>query len=131
MEDFTVRSGVYQRMVAHAYACFPEEAVGVFVGNERVFLCVPNEHPEPLKNYMIGPQMHARLLETYGSIQAVFHTHPEGPARLSTRDQRFATPGLVYVVMSLQEAPLVTVERFWEDGSNEGSWMGLRFKVVK
>ncbi|OHE24774.1 MAG: hypothetical protein A3J94_00325 [Syntrophus sp. RIFOXYC2_FULL_54_9] len=53
---------------------------------------------------------------------AVYHSHPETPARLSDEDLRLAlTPGISYVIVSLADPSAPEVRSFKISGGKVGS----------
>lgn len=77
-----------------------------------------NEDASPV-SYTIPSRQHYEALldaESKGwEIGGVFHSHPRGPAGMSTVDlSNVADPGWLYLVVSLREAdPVLTM---WRDG---------------
>ena len=81
MTDITL--SIQQAVANHAREVFPEEACG-FVVDGQIVKC-KNDHPFPLSNFAIQAKDYARA-ESLGTIEAVYHSHPEGPNGFSLRD---------------------------------------------
>lgn len=90
------------------------------IDGNRVMKVYPtaNQDASPV-SYTIPPQEHYDALvdaESRGwRLEGVFHSHPNGPARMSATDlARLTDPGWVYLVVSLggREAMLAG----WRDG---------------
>ncbi|MEZ0313723.1 MAG: Mov34/MPN/PAD-1 family protein [Myxococcota bacterium] len=92
-------------------SAYPEEACGFLLGHgelvERV-LPVANVAADRRRGYLMAPaallaahrEASARGLEVLG----VFHSHPNGAARLSARDEHLAQAGWVYAVVATRGA---------------------------
>ncbi len=99
---------IYEALIAHARQEFPLEACGILGGEDSVVsLHYPmantdqsNEHfmMDPKEQFAVVKALRA---EGKGMI-AIYHSHPETPARPSEEDIRLAlTPGVSYVIISL------------------------------
>ncbi|MGB8360979.1 MAG: M67 family metallopeptidase [Acidimicrobiia bacterium] len=106
-----------RRIIDHCLSELPNEACGLLaVAEGRVVGVYPtaNEDASP-KSYTIPPQEHYDALvdaESKGwAIGGVFHSHPKGPAAMSSVDlEKALDPDWVYVVVGLgDEAPEVSV----------------------
>ena len=69
-------SEVQRAALAHAAAEAPRESCGLVVGG--VYLPRKNIAADPLHDFKISPQGYAGAL-TRGVLQAVIHSHPDGP----------------------------------------------------
>ena len=102
-------------LIIHAQNELPMEACGMLAGRdgqvERIYemanadqasdhyLMVPNEQ------FRVVKDMRAAGLQ----MLAIYHSHPETPARPSQEDIRLAlTPGVIYLIISLAEEEPVT-----------------------
>ncbi len=100
---------IYQAMLAHARAQYPNEACGLLRGRAgRVieFLPAQNVSPTPRTDYEVDAATLLRALdwEDEGDeLIAIFHSHPVSPAYPSMVDVAKATyPDSVYLILSLQ-----------------------------
>ncbi|MBN1359385.1 MAG: M67 family metallopeptidase [Sedimentisphaerales bacterium] len=98
------------QMAEQARAAAPIEACGILAGREG---CVEKLYPmtnadqstdhfmmEPAEQFSVVKDIRARGL----TLLAVFHSHPETPARPSDEDIRLAlTPGVMHVILSLAD----------------------------
>ena len=75
--------GIKQAIANHAREESPQEACG-FVINGEIVKC-KNDHPLPLSNFAITARDYMKA-EEEGSIEAIYHSHPEGPNNFSLRD---------------------------------------------
>ena len=104
----------YQKLLAHAKACLPEEACGLIAGKiaegekyiEKVYL-LPNVDHSPA-HFTIAPQdqLNAILDMRKNGLQPLgnWHSHPETPSRPSEEDKRLAyDPTASYLILSLAE----------------------------
>lgn len=110
-------------LVAHARAAMPNEAVGVAGGRDGAIAALYPLHNTAQSNerYTVDPveQMAAyrEMAEAGLECVAVYHSHPETPARPSVTDVAEAyDPDVAYVIVSLAAAePSVRAFRI-EDG---------------
>lgn len=104
----------YDKIIAHARECFPEEACGLLAGIVRdddmevqqVYLLENAEHRtdhfrmEPMEQLAAAKDMHAKGMMLLGN----WHSHPNAPAYPSGEDKRLAyDPGLCYLILSLKD----------------------------
>ena len=112
-------------MVAQAKAEAPIETCGIMAGKDGVVqklykmvnLDQSNDHftMEPAEQFKVIKAIRA---EGY-RIQAIYHSHPESPARPSAEDIRLSlTPGVIYVIVSLQDADNAIVKGFLVENGN-------------
>lgn len=107
---------IHDDIIAHAREGFPLEVCGILGGNDGIVSETfrmtntdeSNEHfmMEPKEQFAV-----VKALRTKGlSMAAIYHSHPESPARPSEEDIRLAlTPGVSYVIASLMvpETPVL------------------------
>ena len=92
-------------------SAYPREACGFLLGRGTVVLeVVPtaNVAADPCREFVIAPEA---LLATHRAASArglevlgVFHSHPDGDARLSARDEQLAQHGWVHAVVATRGA---------------------------
>jgi proteasome lid subunit RPN8/RPN11 len=98
-------------VIDHACEGFPLEVCGILGGTGETVSTLfrmtntdqSNEHfmMAPSEQFAVMKEMRAKGLE----MLAIYHSHPESPARPSTEDIRLAlTPNVSYVIVSLEEA---------------------------
>jgi len=103
-----IPKNIYDTVLAHGRAGFPLEACGILGGKEGVvseFYPMTNtdrsrEHflMDPKEQFAVAKDLRAKGL----ALLAVYHTHPDTPARPSEEDIRLAkTPGVSTVILSL------------------------------
>jgi len=114
-----IPQAVHADLVAHAREGFPLEVCGILGGRdgvvERVFRMTntdaSNEHftMEPREQFAVAKELRANGLE----MLAVYHSHPESPARPSEEDIRLAlTPGISHVIISLLDTGQPVLKSF-------------------
>ena len=107
----TIPKTIIDAIIAHARRDFPLEACGILGGAAReVSEHYPmantdqsNEHftLEPKEQFAVIKDLRAKGKE----MVAIYHSHPETPARPSEEDIRLAlTPGVSYLIVSLAGA---------------------------
>jgi len=120
-----IPNNLFEEMVEQARAEAPIEACGILAGSdsrvEKFYKMTNVEHRSD--HFMMSP---AEQFTTIKDIRAaclkmlaVYHSHPETPARPSAEDVRFALiPGMIYVIVSLQGNNGPAIKGFQiEDGS--------------
>ena len=107
---------IFDEIIAHAREGLPLEVCGILGGADGVVSAIyrmtntdqSNEHfmMAPREQFDVVRELRARGLE----MAAIYHSHPETPARPSEEDIRLAlTPGVSHVIVSLAapEEPVV------------------------
>lgn len=102
-------------MLAHAQETYPEECCGLLAGAGSLpthIYRVQNAHPTPKIFYEMAPKEQFYTFKNMRhnglTLAAIYHSHPESPARPSASDIRLAyDPEPYYLLVSLQqrEAP--------------------------
>lgn len=116
---------IYDDLIAHAREGFPLEVCGILGGKEgTVVACYrmtntdrSNEHfmMDPHEQFAVVKELRAKGLE----MSAIYHSHPETPARPSEEDIRLAlTPGVSHVIISLAIAGQPVARSFKIDGGD-------------
>jgi proteasome lid subunit RPN8/RPN11 len=116
---------IHDDIISHARAGFPLEVCGILGGVAgEVSAIYPmtntdqsNEHfmMDPREQFSVIKQLRGRGLE----MLAVYHSHPETPARPSEEDIRLAlTPGISYIIASLAEPERPVVNSFRINGGS-------------
>ncbi len=120
-----IPTNIFEQMVAQAKALAPIEACGILAGKdnkaEKLFEMTNADNRsnhfmmEPKEQFAVVKDIRSAGLE----MLAIYHSHPETPARPSTEDIRLAlTPDVIYVIVSLQSANAPAVKGFLiEDGT--------------
>jgi [CysO sulfur-carrier protein]-S-L-cysteine hydrolase len=111
---------IHQAVVAHAQSGFPLEVCGILGGNGSVVTShypmtntdASNEHfmMDPKEQFAVVKALRASGEE----MVAIYHSHPESPARPSQEDIRLAlTPNVCHLIVSLveREAPVAKAFR--------------------
>ncbi len=104
----TIPQPIIDALFAHAKKDFPLEACGILGGADGVVSAHypmvntdrSNEHftMEPKEQFAVIKDLRAKGKE----MLAIYHSHPETPARPSVEDIRLAlTPAVSYVIISL------------------------------
>jgi proteasome lid subunit RPN8/RPN11 len=101
---------IYDDIIAHARQGFPLEVCGILGGRDSVVSAIyrmtntdaSNEHfmMDPREQFAVVKELRTRGL----AMAAIYHSHPESPARPSAEDIRLAlTPDVSYAIVSLLE----------------------------
>ena len=114
MLKLTITKGIFEEMLKQARAEAPIEACGILAGKsgqvgklyKMTNADLSNEHftMTPEEQFIVVKDIRANDLE----MLAIYHSHPETPARPSQEDIRLAlTPDVVYVILSLLNEPVI------------------------
>jgi len=119
MLKLEIPANIFEQMVAQAKALAPIEACGILAGSdskvEKLYKMTNVDNSsnhfmmELREQFAVVKDIRSAGLE----MLAIYHSHPETPARLSAEDIRLAlTPDVIYVIVSLQNAHTVGVKGF-------------------
>ena len=108
MTELEMPVSVFDQMVAQARAALPAESCGIFAGSdnrvERLYEMTnidnsPTHYTmDPAEQFAVIKDVRSAGLE----MLAIYHSHPESPARPSAEDIRLAlTPDVIYIIVSL------------------------------
>lgn len=130
----TISKSDYDKILAHAVQCLPEEACGLIAGEitesgkviRKVYLLTNTDHSnehfflDPKEQLAAIKDMRANGLVPLGN----WHSHPESPSRPSQEDKRLAFDSKAsYLIISLmdRENPVLNSFRISGDtAENEG-----------
>jgi len=110
---------IHEELIAHAREGFPLEVCGILAGNGDTVSFIrrmtntdaSNEHfmMDPREQFALVKELRATGL----SMLAIYHSHPESPARPSQEDIRLAlTPDVSCVIISLADAAAVDIKSY-------------------
>jgi proteasome lid subunit RPN8/RPN11 len=110
---------IHDELIMHAQQGFPLEVCGILGGVGESVSAVfrmtnvdaSNEHfmMEPKEQFAVVKALRANGL----SMLAIYHSHPETPARPSEEDIHLAhTPGVSHVIISLADSGQPSVKSF-------------------
>ena len=116
---------IYRQIIAQAKAQAPIEACGILAGRkgkiEKLYKmtntdnCSTHFMMEPREQFTTVKDIRSAGLE----MLAIYHSHPETPARPSAEDIRLAlTPNVVYLIVSLQSTNGSAIKGFHISGNN-------------
>jgi len=114
-----IPQAIHDDLVAHAREGFPLEVCGILGGAGEDISAIyrmtntdaSNEHfmMEPREQFAVVKDLRSKGL----AMLAVYHSHPETPARPSEEDIRLAlTPGVSHVIISLADSQQTVVKSF-------------------
>ena len=119
----SLKKADYEKILAHAKSCVPEEACGLIAGTkdgedkvvEKVYLLTNIDHSnehftlDPKEQLAAVKDMRANGLMPLGN----WHSHPETPARPSQEDIRLAFDSEAsYLIMSLMDQKNPVIHAF-------------------
>lgn len=110
---------IYDYLLDHARRGFPLEVCGILGGvNETVttFYRMTNTDASN-EHYMMAPKEQFSVVKDLRakglSMLAIYHSHPESPARPSEEDIKLAlTPDVSYIIISLADADAPDIKSF-------------------
>lgn len=122
MLKLEIPNHIFSQMVEQAEAEAPIEACGILAGKgsrvkklyEMTNTDKSSDHflMEPAEQFRAAKRIRSAGLE----MLAIYHSHPETPARLSAEDIRLAlTPDVTYVILSLRDSSRPVVRGFLVD----------------
>jgi len=109
MLKLEIPNNIFEQMLAQAKAEAPVEACGILAGKdgevERLYEMTNSDKSSD--HFMMTPEEQFKVVKNIRSdgleMLAIYHSHPETPARPSAEDIRLAlTPDVIYVIVSLQ-----------------------------
>lgn len=130
----TISQSDYEKLLAHAEKCLPEEACGLIAGEvtedgkaiQKVYLLTNIDHSnehfslDPKEQLAAIKDMRANGLTPLGN----WHSHPESPSRPSDEDKRLAYDSKAsYLILSLMNRAAPVLNSFQIIGdtvTNEG-----------
>ena len=119
MLKLKIPNNLFEQMIQQAKAQLPIEACGILAGkNEQVEKLYEMTNVDKSNvHFMMVPQEQFKVVKDIRSagrkMLAIYHSHPETPARPSAEDIRLAiTPDVIYIIISLQDANVPVVKGF-------------------
>ena len=114
-----IPKNIHDGLIAHSREGFPLEVCGILGGTgESVSAIYPmtntdasNEHfmMDPREQFAVVKELRAMGL----AMLAIYHSHPESPARPSQEDIKLAlTPGVSYIIISLADPQQPVVKSY-------------------
>jgi len=116
---------IFEQMLEQAKAEAPLEACGILAGSnskvEKLYKMINVDQSSD--RFMMEPKEQFAVVKDIRSaglkMLAIYHSHPETPARPSAEDIRLAlTPDVIYVIVSLQDAYTADVKGFCIENGN-------------
>ena len=135
MLSLEIGSDIFEQMVEYAREQVPIEACGILAGKdgkvEKLYKMTNIDNSgthfmmEPREQFDVVKDMRSCGLE----MMAIYHSHPETPARPSAEDIRLAlTPDMIYVIVSLQNAEAPDAKGFL---INDGNVTEVPVKIME
>lgn len=114
-----IPNAIHDDMIVHAKEGFPLEVCGILGGSGESVSVIyrmtntdaSNEHfmMDPKEQFAVVKDLRSKGL----AMLAVYHSHPETPARPSEEDIKLAlTPDISYVIISLAEAEAADMKSY-------------------
>jgi len=114
-----IPKNIHDELISHAKEGFPLEVCGILGGIGESVSAIyrmtntdaSNEHfmMEPREQFSVVKDLRTKGL----AMLAVYHSHPETPARPSEEDIKLAlTPDVSYVIISLADAAVPSIKSY-------------------
>jgi proteasome lid subunit RPN8/RPN11 len=110
---------IHDDLIAHAREGFPLEVCGILGGVDETVATIyrMNNTDASKEHFMMEPKEQFSVVKDLRSkglaMLAVYHSHPETPARPSEEDIRLAlTPGVSHIIISLADSQQPVVKSF-------------------
>jgi proteasome lid subunit RPN8/RPN11 len=114
-----IPTAIHEELIEHARTGFPLEVCGILGGtgdSVSAIYCMTNtdasnEHfmMDPKEQFAVVKDLRAKGID----MLAIYHSHPETPARPSEEDIHLAlTPGVSYIIISLADPQRPVVKSF-------------------
>ncbi len=125
MSELQIPNHIFEQMIQQAEAEVPIEACGILAGKDGTiekFYKMTNVD-QSIDHFMMEPAEQFKVIKDIRSndleMLAIYHSHPQAPARPSAEDIRLAlTPDVTYVIVSLQEDNAPVIKGFLIEDSN-------------
>lgn len=119
-----IPQGLFEELVRHLEAAYPEEGAGLLLGEARAGLWVVHQlfpvanqwqqQSERRRRYQIPPQVVAQAedqAEARGLwLLGVYHSHPDHPSQPSAFDRQWALPQWVYLIARVERGRVGQVQ---------------------
>ncbi len=124
MLKLKIPGNIFEQMIQQAKTETPIEACGILAGKDGVvekFYKMTNADNSN-NHFTMQPEEQFKVIKDIRAagrqMLAIYHSHPETPARLSAEDIRLAlTPDVIYVIVSLQNTEPAVKGFLIEDNS--------------
>ena len=125
MAKLEIPNNIFEQMLEQAEAEKPLEACGILAGKNSVvekFYKMTNAD-QSSDHFMMATEEQFKVVKDVRAegleILAIYHSHPESPARPSQEDIKLAlTPDVIYVIVSLQNADVPVLKGFLIENEN-------------
>jgi proteasome lid subunit RPN8/RPN11 len=109
MLKLEIPESIFEQMFQQAKTEAPIEACGILAGRDRQVekLYKMTNADQSSDHFMMTSEEQFKVIKDIRAVGlemlAIYHSHPETPARPSVEDIRLAlTPGVIYLIVSLQ-----------------------------
>jgi len=119
MRELQIPNNIFEQILKQAKAEAPIEACGILAGKDGEVekLYKMTNADQSSDHFMMEPKEQFKVVKDIRSagleMLAIYHSHPESPARPSAEDIRLAvTPDVAYVIVSLQNVDSPVIKGF-------------------
>jgi len=125
MTKLKIPNNIFEQMLRQAKAQTPIEACGILAGKDGLIekLYKMTNIDQSSDHFMMKPKEQFKVAKDIRAagrqMLAIYHSHPDSPARPSAEDIRLAvTPNVVYVIVSLQNRGYPYMKGFLIENGN-------------
>lgn len=123
MSTLKIPKHIFSQMLEQSRAEAPVESCGILAGTDNTVqrLYKMTNTDQSSDHFTMAPEEQFAVMKDMraegAEMLAIYHSHPASPARPSAEDIRLAlTPGVLYVIVSLQEPTKPQIRSFTIEG---------------
>lgn len=124
--SFTLPQAARLAAEEHAKRAYPEESCGLLV--DGAYLPCTNYAIDPTQDFVIAGIVFTRLHEAGRTVEAVIHSHPNGPLFPSEADMQGQIDGALPWVIIATNGEDCADPIIWGDGVDQGPLIGRSFR---
>lgn len=125
MTELKIPNNIFEQMLEQAKTEAPIEGCGILAGKDGVVekLYKMTNANKSSDHFMMEPEEQFKVVKDIRAagleMLAIYHSHPQMPARPSAEDVRLAlTPDVTYVIVSLQDSNHPAIKGFFINDDN-------------
>src|SRR3989339_179932 len=125
MLKLNIHKEIFEQMLKQAVTASPVESCGILAGTDgnvsKIYMMTNIDNSS--EHFTMEPQEQFKVIKDIRSagleMLAIYHSHPNSPARPSEEDIRMAlTPDVVYIILSIMSIEVPVIKGFRITGKN-------------
>jgi len=125
MLKLNIPKEIFEQMLKQAVTASPVESCGILAGTDgnvsKIYMMTNIDNSS--EHFTMEPQEQFKVIKDIRSagleMLAIYHSHPNSPARPSEEDIRMAlTPDVVYIILSIMSIEVPVIKGFRITGKN-------------